>query len=127
MRNGKIRRFRPRAHNKHSSRRSIHSNNANGIHQINSHRNNFRNSTPKNPQNLERLVEKYKNLAKEALSSGDEILNQNYLQHSDHFSRILKEVNDARPKTNNNQSNQVEKASPPKEENNVSTIIEDKK
>ncbi len=125
MRNGKIRRFRPRAHNKHGSRRSIHSNNANGIHQINSHRNNFRNTATKNPQNLERLIEKYKNLAKEALSSGDEILNQNYLQHSDHFSRILKEVNDARPKNNNNQPNQVEKVST-KEENNISTI-EDKK
>ena len=125
MRNGKIRRFRPRPHNKHSSRRSGHSNKSNGIHQINSHRNNFRNGTPKNPQNLERIVEKYKNLAKEALSSGDEVLNQNYLQHSDHFSRILVEVNEARSKNNNSQSNQVEKVSP-QEQNSISTIEEKK-
>ena len=109
MRNGKIRRFRPRMHNKHSSRRSGHSNKSNGIHHIGSHRNNFRNSTPRNPQNLERLVEKYKNLAKEAMSSGDEILNQNYLQHSEHFSRILSEVNESRAKNNNNEVSQDQK------------------
>ncbi len=100
MRNGKIRRFRPRTHNKHSSRRPGHLNKTNGIQQINSHRNNFRNNVPRNPQNLERLVEKYKILAKEALSSGDEILNQNYLQHSDHSSRILSEVKESRSKNN---------------------------
>ena len=125
MRNGKIRRFRPRAHNKHSSRRSIHSNNANGIHQINSHRNNFRNNVPRNPQNLERLVEKYKILAKEALSAGDEVLNQNYLQHSDHFFRILSEVNETRSKNNSSDSNQVEKTNI-QEENNVSQLEEKK-
>ena len=125
MRNGKIRRFRPRSHHKHSSRRPGHSNKTNGIHHINSHRSNFRNGTPKNPQNLERLVEKYKNLAKEALSAGDEVLNQNYLQHSDHFFRILAEVNEARSKNSNNELNQVEKVSQ-QEENNISTT-EDKK
>jgi len=109
MRNGKIRRFRPRTNNRHYSRRPGHSNKTNGIHQINSQRNNFRNNTPRNPQSLERLVEKYKNLAKEALSSGDETLNQNYLQHSDHFSRILAEVNESRSKNINNESSQGEK------------------
>jgi len=43
----------------------------------------------KPPQNPEKLVEKYNNLAKEALSSGDKILSENYLQHADHFSRII--------------------------------------
>ena len=107
MRNGKIRRFRPRMHNKHGSRRSGHSSNNNGIHQINSHRNNFRNTVSKSPQNLERLIEKYKNLAKEALSSGDEVLNQSYLQHSDHFSRILSEVNQSRSKNNLTQEEKI--------------------
>ena len=125
MRNGKIRRFRPRTHNKHGSRRSGHSNKTNGIHHINSHRNNFRNNTPKNPQNLERLVEKYKNLAKEALSSGDEVLNQNFLQHSDHFSRILSEVNEARSKNNSIEVAQNDKANVEKE--NVVSSIEEKK
>tara|TARA_B100001029_G_C14900983_1_gene360899 strand:+ start:357 stop:638 length:282 start_codon:yes stop_codon:yes gene_type:complete len=52
-----------------------------------------RNHIHKNPQNLERVIEKYKNLAKEALSAGDKILHENYLQHSDHFSRILSDLN----------------------------------
>ena len=52
----------------------------------------LRNNISKNPHNLERIIEKYKNLAKEALSSGDKILHENYLQHSDHFSRILTEL-----------------------------------
>ena len=116
MRNGKIRRFRPRP-NKNGFRRQGHSNKSNGIQQINSHRNNFRSGTPKNPQNLERLVEKYKILAKEALSSGDEVLNQNYLQHSDHFSRILSEINESRAKNN---------STVPQQENSVSTIEEKK-
>ena len=42
-------------------------------------------------QNPSRLLEKYSNLAKEALSSGDKILSENYLQHADHFTRILNE------------------------------------
>ena len=37
------------------------------------------------------LIEKYKDLAREALSNGDKILSENYLQHADHFTRILNE------------------------------------
>ena len=125
MRNGKIRRFRPRMHNKHGRRPSHSKNNLNGIQQINSHRNNFRNGTSKNPQNLERLIEKYKHLAKEASSSGDEALNQNYLQHSDHFSRILSEVNESLSKNNNKENNQDEKVNP-QQEDNISPIEEKK-
>ena len=95
MRNDKIRRFRPRQ-NKFRSRR--HNNNGlknNGIvNQVNNQRNSLsRINFNKSPQNLERIIEKYKNLAKEALGSGDKILHENYLQHSDHYSRILTEVN----------------------------------
>ena len=43
----------------------------------------------KNNQNASKLVEKYNDLAREALSNGDKILSENYLQHSEHFSRIL--------------------------------------
>ena len=49
----------------------------------------FRHRNPRNNQNASKLVEKYNNLAREALSSGDKILSENYLQHADHFSRIL--------------------------------------
>ena len=43
----------------------------------------------KNNQNAAKLVEKYNDLAREALSNGDKILSENYLQHSEHFSRVL--------------------------------------
>ncbi len=48
------------------------------------HRNHVRNN-----QNAAKLIEKYNNLAREALSSGDKILSENYLQHADHFIRVL--------------------------------------
>ena len=45
----------------------------------------------KNNQNASKLIEKYNNLAREALSNGDKILSENYLQHADHVTRILNE------------------------------------
>ena len=38
--------------------------------------------------NATKLIEKYTELAKEALSNGDKILSENYNQHADHFVRI---------------------------------------
>ena len=40
-------------------------------------------------ESAEKLLERYKILAKEALSSGDKILSESYLQHVDHFERIV--------------------------------------
>tara|TARA_B100001741_G_scaffold273306_1_gene242353 strand:- start:143 stop:415 length:273 start_codon:yes stop_codon:yes gene_type:complete len=37
------------------------------------------------------LIEKYNELAREASSNGDKILSENYLQHADHFTRVLNE------------------------------------
>ncbi len=48
-----------------------------------------RNNPGKNNQNASKLIEKYNDLAREALSNGDKILSENYLQHADHFSRII--------------------------------------
>ena len=96
MRNGKIRRFRPRSNRHHSRRPHVGIKSNNGVYQLNSQRN----SASKNPYNLEKIIEKYKNLAKEALSGGDKILHESYLQHSDHFSRILSEVNTLKTKSN---------------------------
>ena len=45
----------------------------------------------RNNHNASKLIEKYNNLAREALSGGDKILSENYFQHADHFMRILKE------------------------------------
>ena len=108
MRNGKIRRFRPRSNRYHSRRPNAGIKSNNGVYQLNSQRNGFsRNSTSKNPYNLEKIIEKYKDLAKEALSGGDQILHESYLQHSDHFSRILSEVNALKTKNDINDKSQV--------------------
>ncbi|MBD1137503.1 DUF4167 domain-containing protein [Pelagibacterales bacterium SAG-MED43] len=45
----------------------------------------------RNNHNASKLIEKYNNLAREALSTGDKILSENYFQHADHFMRILSE------------------------------------
>ena len=53
---------------------------------------NFQRKSPgRNNHNAPKLIEKYNNLAREALSSGDKILSENYFQHADHFTRILNE------------------------------------
>ena len=53
---------------------------------------NFQRKVPgRNNHNASKLIEKYNNLAREALSSGDKILSENYFQHADHFTRILAE------------------------------------
>ena len=45
----------------------------------------------RNSHNAPKLIEKYNDLAREASSNGDKILSENYLQHADHFTRILNE------------------------------------
>ena len=59
--------------------------------------NQFLNGQPRNkyrpPLSAEKLLEKYTTLAKEAMSSGDKTLSENYLQHADHFMRIIEEKN----------------------------------
>ena len=53
---------------------------------------NFQRKLPgRNNHNAPKLIEKYNNLAREALSGGDKILSENYFQHADHFTRVLSE------------------------------------
>ena len=72
----------------------------------NKYNNNFSNNdtfqrktTGRNNHNASKLIEKYSNLAREALSTGDKILSENYFQHADHFTRILNDQ-DAQKKLN---------------------------
>ena len=52
----------------------------------------FKRKAPgRNNHNAPKLIEKYNDLAREASSNGDKILSENYLQHADHFTRILNE------------------------------------
>ena len=50
-----------------------------------------RKASGRNNHNASKLIEKYNNLAREALSGGDKILSESYFQHADHFTRILNE------------------------------------
>ena len=45
----------------------------------------------RNNHNASKLIEKYNDLAREALANGDKILSENYFQHADHFTRIIEE------------------------------------
>tara|TARA_B100000674_G_scaffold476807_1_gene471395 strand:+ start:148 stop:597 length:450 start_codon:yes stop_codon:yes gene_type:complete len=57
-----------------------------------SNNDNFKRKAPgRNNYNAPKLIEKYNELAREASSNGDKILSENYLQHADHFTRILNE------------------------------------
>ena len=60
---------------------------------------NFQRKSPgRNNHNAPKLIEKYNNLAREALSGGDKILSENYFQHADHFTRILSEQDNQKKK-----------------------------
>ena len=76
---------------------------------------NFKRKVPgRNNHNAPKLIEKYNDLAREALSNGDKILSENYLQHADHFTRIQ----------NERESYRKEKFSEDSSEKTSSVIIE---
>ena len=82
---------------------------------------NFQRKVPgRNNHNAPKLIEKYNNLAREALSSGDKILSENYFQHADHFTRILNEK-EIQKKIFNNKSSTDLNNSTDKIENKSST------
>ena len=88
--------FRNNNTRRNSFRRNERSFKVNGDR--NKYNNNFSNSdnfprkiSGRNNHNASKLIEKYNNLAREALSTGDKILSENYFQHADHFTRILSE------------------------------------
>ena len=89
--------FRNNSNNRRSNfRRSDRNYKSNGERQkfssSFSNNENFKRKAPgRNNHNAPKLIEKYNDLAREALSNGDKILSENYLQHADHFTRILNE------------------------------------
>ena len=81
---------------------------------------NFQRKAPgRNNHNAAKLIEKYNNLAREALSTGDKILSENYFQHADHFTRILNEQEIQR------RSRMTENQTPIKSDNKSSRMISD--
>ena len=51
----------------------------------------------RNNHNASKLVEKYNNLAREALANEDKILSESYFQYADHFMRVLSERDKNQP------------------------------
>ena len=95
MNSQKRRSFRPRQNKSGFRGRSngTRSNN-NGHFQVDNGNNNFsRNGSMTNPFNVEKTIQKSQQLAKDAQSSGDPVLVENYLQHADHYARRLSELN----------------------------------
>ena len=106
------------------SDRGFKSNNDRGKFSSNfSNNENFQRKIPgRNNHNAPKLIEKYNNLAREALSVGDKILSENYFQHADHFTRILNEqeiMKKSRNSTTSNNIKQIEET-PNKEEKSFS-------
>ena len=80
---------------------------------------NFQRKLPgRNNHNATKLIEKYNNLAREALSSGDKILSENYFQHADHFLRIL---NDKEKNQNNSNDEKINAQNSEFENEGIST------
>jgi len=100
MNNNRRRNFRSRPQ-KNNFRRRSGSINSNGTSALNNNGNlNFnRNGSMNNIHNVEKTMQKYQQLAKDAQSNGDPILAQNYLQHADHYLRRYNELNERRENT----------------------------
>ena len=95
-----------------------------------SNNDNFKRKAPgRNNHNAPKLIEKYNDLAREALSNGDKILSENYLQHADHFTRILneresyKKAKYSESKTDNN-IDKVEESDENNDQNSDKNILE---
>ena len=94
MNNNRRRTFRSRPQ-KNNFRRRNGSINSNGGNNFNNGNLNFnRNGSMNNPHNVEKTMQKFQQLAKDAQSNGDPVLVENYLQHADHYSRRLAELNE---------------------------------
>ena len=106
MNNNRRRNFRPRIQKNNFRRRSgsLNSNNSNSLNN-NGNMNFNRNGSMNNIHNVEKTMQKYQQLAKDAQSNGDPVLSQNYLQHADHYLRRFNELNERR-------ENSIEKSIP---------------
>ena len=109
MNNNRRRNFRPRVQKNNFRRRSgsLNSNNSNNLNN-NGNLNFNRNGSMTNPHNVEKTMQKFQQLAKDAQSSGDPVLVENYLQHADHYSRRLAELNERKDNLNNDSKNKSE-------------------
>ena len=99
-----LKRNRGRNHSDRSFKRNPDIDRLNG--NFTNNENSFRKKINRSNGNVQKLISKYSDLAREALSNGDKILSENYNQHADHFVRIseqqsLEKVNKKVDDTNN--------------------------
>mgnify|MGYP006107529037 CR=1 FL=1 len=94
MINNRRRNFRPRPQKNNFRRRNGSSSTNNGSNFNNGNLNFNRNGSMTNPHNVEKTMQKFQLLAKDAQSNGDPVLVENYLQHADHYARRLAELNE---------------------------------
>ena len=83
--------FRRNRYKNYSDRNNHSNENGKIINDLQNGSNFIRKNSGRNNHNASKLIEKYSNLAREALTSGDKILSENYLQHAEHFIRVLEE------------------------------------
>ena len=83
--------FRRSRYKNHSDRNNHKNENGKIINDLQNGSNFIRKNAGRNNHNASRLIEKYSDLAREALTSGDKILSENYFQHAEHFVRVLEE------------------------------------
>ncbi len=83
--------FRRNRYKNHLDRNNHRNENGKIINDLQNGSNFVRKNAGKNNHNASKLIEKYSYLAREALSSGDKILSENYFQHAEHFIRVLEE------------------------------------
>ena len=106
MNNNRRRSFRPRPQRNNFRRRNGSMNSNNGTNFSSNGNMNFnRNGSMNNPHNVEKTMQKFQQLAKDAQSSGDPVLIENYLQHADHYSRRLSELNERNREISKNDKN----------------------
>tara|TARA_B100000900_G_C20070919_1_gene509994 strand:+ start:38 stop:388 length:351 start_codon:yes stop_codon:yes gene_type:complete len=91
--NNRRRNFRSRPQKNNFRRRGPSMNSTNVSNFNNGNKGFSRNGSMTNPRNVEKTMQKFQQLAKDAQSSGDPVLVENYLQHADHYSRRLAELN----------------------------------
>ena len=87
---------------------------------------NFQRKIPgRNNHNAPKLIEKYNDLAREALSSGDKILSENYFQHADHFTRVLSDQEIFKKNKNLEKDNNTKVSSIDQDEKKVESVIKE--
>jgi len=109
MINNRRRNFRSRPQKNNFRRRNGSVSTNNGSNFNNGNLNFNRNGSMTNPHNVEKTMQKFQLLAKDAQSNGDPVLVENYLQHADHYSRRLAELNDRSKDDSNNKNNDIKK------------------